>query len=104
MCFEDQLVDMRGCGIQSCLESLPCGDSCGLGSWEGLRFAWAFVPSMACPQSNYVGDATWGWGMHAHFLCSFVGGSSMILFSYFGNPGDILLTGLCCIGIYLSSF
>ena len=40
---------MRGCGLQSWLESLPCGDSCGLGSWEGLRFASAFISLVAYP-------------------------------------------------------
>ena len=54
-CSEDQLVDMRGCGLQSCLESLPCGDSCGLGSWEGLWFAWAFIPLVACPNQIMLG-------------------------------------------------
>ena len=54
-CFEDQLVDMRGCGLQSCLESLPCGDLCGLGSWEGLRFDWAFIALVVCPNQIILG-------------------------------------------------
>ena len=54
-CFEDQLVDMRGCGLQSCLESLPCGDLRGLGSWEGLQFAWAFISLVVCPNQIILG-------------------------------------------------